>query len=166
MKPRIFAAALLIGSSVPGSAQAPATNSAHAAHVMTAPDQITWGACPPFLPMGAQCATLEGDPSIANALFTIRSKLPDGYVFAPHTHPTDEHVTVLAGTFSMGTGDAFDMKAVHDMPAGSFAVMPAEMRHFAYTKDGATIQIHGMGPFVLNYVNPKDDPRTAAPVAN
>jgi len=44
--------------------------------------------------------------------------------------------------------------------------MPAEMRHFAYTKGGATIQIHGTGPFVLNYVNPKDDPRNAAPAAN
>ena len=44
--------------------------------------------------------------------------------------------------------------------------MPAEMRHFAYTKGGATIQIHGTGPIVLNYVNPTDDPRNAAPVAN
>ena len=44
--------------------------------------------------------------------------------------------------------------------------MPAEIRHFAYTEKGATIQVHGMGPFTLTYVNPADDPRTVAPPAN
>ena len=39
------------------------------------------------------------------------------------------------------------------------------MRHFAYTKDGATIQVHGNGPFTVSYVNPADDPRNAPPRA-
>jgi hypothetical protein len=49
------------------------------------------------------------------------------------------------------------------MAVGGYALLPAEMRHFAWTKDGATIQVHGMGPFVLNYVNPADDPSKGAP---
>jgi hypothetical protein len=52
------------------------------------------------------------------------------------------------------------------MVAGSFSMMPAEMHHFAYTKAGATIQIHGNGPFTLTYVNAADDPRKAAPPAH
>jgi hypothetical protein len=37
------------------------------------------------------------------------------------------------------------------------------MHHFAWTKGGATVQVHGMGPFVLNHVNPADDPSKGAP---
>jgi hypothetical protein len=58
------------------------------------------------------------------------------------------------------------LNALHALPAGGFSVMPAEMRHFAYTENGATIQVHGNGPFTLTYVNAADDPRTAAPIAN
>jgi hypothetical protein len=47
------------------------------------------------------------------------------------------------------------------MPAGGYVMMPAEMRHFAMARTAVTIQVHGMGPFVLNYVNPADDPSKA-----
>src|SRR5687768_2671593 len=154
---------LLAGAVSISYAQAPPASPR--AHVMLTEPQIKWGDPPAALPKGAMLAVLSGDPSQAGP-FTMRAKFPAGYRIAAHWHPTDEHLTVLAGTFSAGTGDAFDMKALHDMPAGTFAVMPAEMRHFTYTKDGATIQIHGMGPFVLNYVNPADDPRKAAPATD
>ena len=158
MKIRILAAALLICSSVPGSAQAPSTHAAHAAHIMTTPDKIAWGACPPFLPAGAQCATLQGDPSVPNALFTIRSKLPDGYVIAPHTHPTDEHVTVVSGTFTIGLGEKFDAKSLQPLPAGSYAMMPANLPHFARAQGETVVQVSGLGPLAINYLNPADDP--------
>ena len=45
---------------------------------------------------------------------------------------------------------------------GSFVRLPAEMRHVALAKTNVVFQVHAMGPFVLNYVNPADDPRTAA----
>jgi len=48
-----------------------------------------------------------------------------------------------------------------ELPAGSYGMLPAEMRHFAIARTAATIQVHGMGPFVLNYVNPADDPSKA-----
>ena len=159
----IACAALVAGAVSALYAQTPAASPR--AHVMFTEPDIKWGDPPPALPKGATVAVLSGDPTQAGP-FTIRAKFPAGYKIAAHWHPTDEHITVLAGTFSLGTGDAFDMKALHDMPAGSFGVMPSEMRHFGYTKAGATIQVHGMGPFTLNYVNPKDDPRNAAPAAN
>ena len=46
--------------------------------------------------------------------FTIRLQMPDGYKIAPHTHPTDEHVTVLSGTFRAAMGTTWDDKALGD----------------------------------------------------
>ena len=161
---RAAAGAVLVAGVVSAShAQTPSP--APRTHVMITEPQIKWGDPPPALSKGATVAVMSGDPGQAGP-FTVRVKFPAGYKIAAHWHPTDEHVTVLSGTFSLGTGDAFDMKALHEMPAGSFGVMPAEMRHFAHTKGGATIQIHGTGPFVLNYVNPAEDPRNATPPAN
>ncbi|HEY3043386.1 MAG TPA: DUF4440 domain-containing protein [Vicinamibacterales bacterium] len=116
---------------------------------------LTWGDAPPVLPAGAKMAVVSGDPSKAE-LFAIRLQLPARYRIAPHWHPTDEHVTVLSGTFGLGMGETFGN--VKDLPAGSYALMPAEMRHFAMAVTAATVQVDGMGPFVLNYVNAADDP--------
>jgi hypothetical protein len=74
---------------------------------------------------------------------------------------TDEHVTVLSGTFSIGMGDKLDQTQDHDFKAGGYAVAPAHMNHFAWTKTGATIQVNLMGPFDMTYANPTDDPRSA-----
>ena len=104
-------------------------------------------------------AAISGDPS-KHEPFTIRLQLPAGYTLRPHWHPTDEHVTVLSGTFSASMGETFDEKALTDLPAGSYAVMAATMRHFARAKTAVTLQVHGMGPFIVNYVNPADAPTT------
>jgi len=122
---------------------------------------IQWGDPPPVLPKGAKFAVLSGDPSKAGP-FVVRMKAPAGYKFAPHWHPTDEHVTVISGTFSLGMGDTFDAAKTKAMGAGSYGLLPAEMHHFAWTKDGAEIQINGMGPFALIYVNAADDPSRPA----
>jgi len=45
-----------------------------------------------------------------------------------------------------------------ELPVGGYALLPAEMRHYAMAKTEATVQVHGMGPFKLTYVNPADDP--------
>jgi hypothetical protein len=127
-------------------------------HVLVTPGNVTWSAGPPSLPPGAQAAVLEGDPAKPGP-FTLRIKLPDGYKIAPHYHPADEHVTVLQGTFVMGLGEKFDATAGHQLAVGSFAMMPTGTRHFAWTKGETIIQLHGIGPWGLTYVNPADDPR-------
>ena len=62
---------------------------------------VKWGPGPGFLPPGAGFAVMQGDPSKAG-VYTVRLKLPNGYQFPSHFHPTDEHVTVLSGTFLVG----------------------------------------------------------------
>jgi quercetin dioxygenase-like cupin family protein len=134
------------------------------AHVFVTPADVKWGEPPPVLAKGVMFTVVSGDPGKAGA-FTVRLKMPAGYKIAPHWHPTDEHVTVLSGTFALGMGEKFDAATMKDLPAGSYGLLPAEMRHFAMAKTAAVVQVHGTGPFVLNYVNPADDPsRTAAPV--
>jgi hypothetical protein len=127
-------------------------------HVLVRPDDIKWMPAPPALPAGAKAAVLSGDPSKAGP-YVIRAKLPDGYKIPPHWHPTDENVTVIHGTLMVGKGDKFSAAASEALPAGSFMRMPKDMRHFAWTKGETIIQVHGMGPFDINYVNAADDPR-------
>ena len=127
------------------------------AHVVVPASAVKWIDPPPSVPPGAKMAAISGDPGKPEP-FTIRLQLPAGYTLAPHWHPTDEHVTVLSGTFSAAMGKAFDEKALGDLPAGSYAVMAATMPHFARAKTAVTLQVHGMGPFVVNYVNPADAP--------
>src|SRR5262245_52246526 len=126
-------------------------------HVLTPASAVKWGDAPPFLPKGAKLAVLLGDPSKPEP-FTIRLQMPDGYKIAPHTHPTDEHVTVLSGTMRAAMGDKWDDKALGDLAPGSYANMAANMSHYAMAKGATVVQVHGVGPFVVNYVNPADDP--------
>lgn len=125
---------------------------------MVDPANVQWGEVPPGLPPGAQGAVLSGDPS-KKGMYTVRMRSPAGYKIMPHTHPTAEHITVISGTFYMGTGEKFDESAGHAMGPGSFMTMPAGTKHFAWSNEECVIQVHAEGPFVINYVNPADDPR-------
>ena len=128
-------------------------------HVLTTPDEIKWGPAPPALPPGAEMAVMSGDPSKAGLPFTIRAKFPDGYKVPPHWHPTDENVTVIQGAINLGMGSKFDQTAGKQLTAGSYALMPKRTNHFAWASGETIVQIHGTGPFAINYVNPADDPR-------
>ena len=126
-------------------------------HVMVAPGAVTWSDAPPSLPPGAKLAVIMGDPSKAEP-FVIRAQMPAGYKIAPHWHPTDENVTVLSGTVALGMGDKLDEPAMQSLGVGGYASLPASMHHSFMAKTAATIQVHAMGPFAVNYVNPADDP--------
>jgi quercetin dioxygenase-like cupin family protein len=102
-------------------------------------------------------AVLVGDPTKPEP-FTVRLQLPDGYTMAPHKHPTDEHVTVLSGRFVAAMGKTWDDKALAEFAPGSYAVMVAGMPHYATAKGTTVVQVHGVGPFVVDYVNPAGDP--------
>jgi quercetin dioxygenase-like cupin family protein len=127
-------------------------------------DTMKWGPAPPELPPGSQLTVLEGDPSKA-AAYTVRLKMPDGYKIQPHWHPTVEHVTVLSGTLKVGMGAKWDDSNPTVLSSGGFAVMPARMKHFAWTSGETVLQLHGIGPFKIIYVNPNDAPMKPAPTA-
>jgi mannose-6-phosphate isomerase-like protein (cupin superfamily) len=122
------------------------------------PDEVKYGPAPPFLPVGAQLAVLEGDPMASSGDFTIRLKMPDGYKVAPHTHPSRENVTVLSGTLKVGMGDQFDASKMMSFGSGSFAYLDPSMHHYAMSSGATVIQIHGTSPVKFNYINPADDP--------
>lgn len=119
---------------------------------------IKWVDGPASLPAGAKVAMLEGNPA-QDGPFTMRLQLPDGFQIQPHWHPAVEHVTVISGTLNLGMGEKFDKAAGRALAAGSFAFMPPGMRHFAWATGETVLQVHGTGPWKINYVNPADDPR-------
>lgn len=124
------------------------------------PASIVWKDGPPSLPRGARFAVLEGDPA-KEGPFTMRLLVPAGYRIPPHWHPKTERVTVISGTFNMGMGETFRTEGGNRMTAGSYGYWDAGMRHFAWSEGETVVQLHGIGPWQINYVNPTDDPRTA-----
>ena len=129
-----------------------------AADPMTiAPKDLKWEDVP-ILPPGAKVAIIEG-PLDQAAPFILRFKFPANYKVPAHWHPAVEHVTVLSGTLHMGTGDKLDTKKTHAVPAGGVVIIPAKTNHFGWTKEATVVQVHGVGPWGITYVDPADDPR-------
>lgn len=139
-----------------GTAAKPAATSAHFA---TTASDLHW--TPMFL--GLERVVVSGDPDKPGAPFVMRLRSKAAATIAAHYHPVDENVTVLAGTLKLGMGEKYDAKALHPLTAGSYSFMPKNTRHFGTFLPGTVIQVHGVGPFQLIFVNPADDPRTAAP---
>jgi quercetin dioxygenase-like cupin family protein len=126
---------------------------------MVTPEQIEYGPVPAFLPPGAQLAVLEGDPTASTGDFTVRLKMPNGYRIPPHWHPNRENATVISGDFKVGMGDTFDESKMTTFGAGSFGYLDPSMHHYVMAVgDVVVVQVHGISPLRVNYVNPNDDP--------
>jgi quercetin dioxygenase-like cupin family protein len=156
----LLVALLTLSAGVAAAQGTPQTGAAHA--IVVPPDQITWGPAPPVLPAGAKLAVLEGNPNEAGP-FTMRLLMPDRYRLPPHYHPVVEHVTVVKGTLKVGMGEKFDPSALTPLPAGTFAALEPGTRHFVEAQGETILQLHGIGPWALVYVNPADDPRRRTP---
>jgi hypothetical protein len=142
-----LALALLAVASVSARAQTPAT--------------LKWGPAPAVFAHGAKMAVVSGDP-MKSGKFTAQLSMPSGYRIKPHWHPTDEHVVVKQGSLVVGMGDAMNkaaIKAAKTLKVGESSDLTANTHHFAMAKGRTVIEVTADGPFVLNYVNPKDDPQ-------
>ena len=126
--------------------------------ILIRPGDVKWMDGPPSLPKGSKFAVLSGDPA-KEGPFEMRLKFPADYKIMPHSHPVEEHLTILEGTFFVSRGDAFDPLKVKDLPAGSYARLPAKSNHFALCKGEVILQLHSHGPWAITYANPGDDPR-------
>jgi quercetin dioxygenase-like cupin family protein len=122
--------------------------------VVVAPADIAWR---PLRP-GAEIAVVSGNPDVSGQPFVMRMRYTANVRVPPHWHPTDEHITVLSGTFLLGMGERADASSATPLVAGAYAFAPAKMPHFAWSKGDTVVQVHGIGPFVINYVNPADAP--------
>lgn len=149
----LCAALALAGLSAPAAGAQPAGHG----HLMTTPDELQWTDVP-SLPAGAKLAVIEG-PLNEAVPFTFRIKFPANYRLPAHWHPAIEHVTVISGTFHMGAGDTLDAAQTQALRPGSVAIMQPKTTHFALTRDETVVQVHGVGPWAITYVNPADDPR-------
>lgn len=155
MHARAAVAALAVLAAAAGFAAAPDEKPTHA---FVAAASLEWKPGPGSLPAGAKMAVLEGDPT-QEGIFTMRLSLPAGYKVPPHWHPAYEHITVISGAFHMGTGETFDTAHGHVLAAGDFGYMAPGARHYAWTESETIIQLHGMGPWQIYYVDPANDPR-------
>jgi mannose-6-phosphate isomerase-like protein (cupin superfamily) len=135
---RLFALVLLASFAASAGAQKPAA-------------KLTWGPVPPFLPAGAKMAVVSGDPMKAGK-FALQLKMPSGYTFPAHQHPTEEHLEVKSGAFKIGMGDAFDAKKLKTLKTGETANVPAKMNHYARTSGPTVLEVSGTGPFAITYV--------------
>jgi quercetin dioxygenase-like cupin family protein len=133
-----------------------AQHESHSGHSLVKPEDIKWGS-EGALP-GTEFAVISGDPS-KSGQFVIRIKMRAGLKVPPHWHPMDEHITVLTGRAVLGTGEKYDLAAGKEMTVGSYGRLPKKMPHFLFSKEETIVQVHGEGPFQVNWVNPADDPR-------
>lgn len=109
-------------------------------------DEMPWFT-PPYYHDGRQRAHLFGDSGQGGA-WIDRIKIPGGARVLAHSHPQDELVTVIEGTWYLGEGAKFDPARLKSYPAGSFIVIPAGVPHFVAAKEGAVVvQLSGSGKF-------------------
>jgi len=114
-----------------------------AAVTFTLPEKIEWKQ------QGsgrAQQAILAGDPS-KPGLYVVMVKWLPGGMSRPHFHPNDRFITVLKGTWWVGTGARFDPDSTVPMPAGTFVTHFGKQVHYDGAKDEETVLlITGEGP--------------------
>ncbi len=161
MKKLIFSTAALLACSLAAaqSGNLPGRASTTASPMkVVAPEALQWS---PIIP-GAEMAVVAGDPAQAGAPYVLRIRCTDGSKIPPHWHPGDENITVLKGTFLLGMGEKFDLHALRPLTPGNYAFVPKEMRHFGLNNGETIVQVHGTGPFKVNFVNPADDPANQA----
>ena len=125
---------------------------AFAQPVAVKPDQVKWSDMTGM--PGWKQAVLVGDPDKPGP-YVERIKVPPNASVPPHSHPDTENITVLAGSFGIGTGDKFDKSKGAVLGVGSFYMLPANTVHYAWSgPKGVTLQIHGAGPSGMTMVEP------------
>jgi quercetin dioxygenase-like cupin family protein len=97
---------------------------------------------------------VSGDPEKRGVPFVLRIHNDAGYVCPPHTHPTDENIVVVKGSWSVGMGTRVNLSSVQPLEMGAYALVPSKMAHFCRSKTETIIQVHGVGPFSVDMVDP------------
>lgn len=118
---------------------------------------LKWGPAPAVFPAGAKMAVVSGDPAKTGP-FVVEFAFPSGYRIPPHSHPTDETIKVVKGTFRVGMGTVFDEAKTTSMRVGASGSMKAGQPHFAMADGSTVVTVSSTGPFAMTYVNPSDDP--------
>ena len=102
---------------------------------------------------GQVVTRVSGDPNVAGAPYVIRIWNFDNQIVPPHTHPEDEHVVVVQGTWFVAAGERFDRARLQPLAVGDYAFVGQGQAHFAWSKGMTVIQVHGIGPFRTDFVD-------------
>ncbi len=106
------------------------------------PNEIKWVESP----AGSAQVVLFGDPN-KPGLYGVLTKWHAGHMSRPHFHPNDRYITVLSGTWWVGTGPKYDPASTKPVPAGSFVTHYAKGVHYDGAKEAdVVLEIVGMGP--------------------
>ena len=111
------------------------------------PDQFEWKGAEGA---ASKTASLFGDPSKPGLYVQITKRGPNEWS-QPHSHPNERFITVLAGTFLIGTGAEFDKNnTVAIGPGGVVHDIPNQMHYDGTGPEGATLEFIAMGPAARN----------------
>ena len=119
------------------------------------PIDLRWGPPCPCLAPGVPAAVVTGDPT-KEGLYVVRLKIPAGYKIPAHTHPQDEHLTVISGSLHFGLGGELDDAKAKTLKVCENAHAAKRIPHFAFTTEETVIQVHGLGPERITFVDPAD----------
>lgn len=108
------------------------------------PKELQWRKAS-TLPAGAQIARILGD-STKPGPAVYRLRFPRGYELPPHTHETDETITVLSGSVLIGFGERAERGGALLLRQGAFAHVPGGRAHFGWIEEDAVVEIHTTGP--------------------
>ena len=118
------------------------------------PDELKWEELAPGLSM----AIIEGNPA-EEGFYIVRAHFAPGILSAPHYHPNDRFITVLSGTWWTGIGSKHDEESLVPLQAGSYMKHPAGAAHYdGSMNEEVVVEIKGMGPAPLVYVDEKGQP--------
>ena len=108
------------------------------------PNQIKWSQPSAA---GSQNAVMVGDPSKPGLYVVLNKWLKGNHFSRPHFHPNDRFITVLGGTWWVGSGTTFDPDNSVAMPAGTYVTHFGKQVHWDGAKDeDAVLLIMGEGP--------------------
>lgn len=107
----------------------------------------------PLNTMTGDVEILYGDPEKAGEPFVMRIRELPGTLVPVHSHPVDEHITVVEGTWFFAVGDRWDRAQLKEIKAGGYAFAPKGSSMFGYSPDGAVVQVHGVGPFHIHWAH-------------
>ena len=120
-------------------------------------ESLPWGE----LNNGVRMLPLYGEPATAGEVFAFRLEVHPGFDLGPHTHPVTEHMTVLSGRFFVGLGETMDKEAAKAYGPGSYIAIAADEPAYMWVEEVTVVQVHGVGPFSTEFVEPSARPRPA-----
>jgi quercetin dioxygenase-like cupin family protein len=108
----------------------------------------------PFAPLNEDAVVIHGDIEKEGQEFVMRIRELRGSFIPPHTHPVDEHITVLSGKVCLGAGPEFDRARMQCLGPGGYAFFAKGTTIFGEAPEPGTVQVHGLGPFHLHWKYP------------